>query len=544
MRPLLLSQSSSLQTYYNANQKFNHYVNKHQDIKDRKKVAYVSTPDEIITLSQLLLDDIQVESLPNTEIINLGKKLTNFMYQLYLQSEGDKLLELFHHMKDQKVQLDASYTIIMRYYSDLHDYHNVYKYYKLLKSDADVEISSRCYIPLITVCLKTSRFDLAEVYLNELNEIMKMRFQDHLYMNIIETCTEVLRKENEVHIRGVVEGILFMLQYYGPTVLKESTTHALKSWFESDTLINWNITTTSMGKKNGMCQFCKHRLSSSIIPPDRLIKLKRNLMTLVKAAIARKKSSKISDIKIERVDTNIKEKVTSNSQYFDLYDAFTMNTVGKVDHLDKGVNSKASDFTTNRLFNTLTGLKDLLDENEPYDVVIDALNIGYFSQGFNPQMVHDVVNMFVLQNKRILILCAGLMKEDLLSDNVVVPEARKRMQWLMQYLNKNCKLFFVESSVVDDYYILYTLLHHDFAINLVSRDQFRDHLYHLNAQNASDFKRWQQANQYIFKAFQKDGMPVFKSRTMYHSSVEKHGQGWHIPVGKTSWICVLKQPCN
>ena len=75
---------------------------------------------------------------------------------------------------------------------------------------------------------------------------------------------------------------------------------------------------------------------------------------------------------------------------------------------------------------------------------------------------------------------------------------------------RDATLFFLHFSVVDDYYILYTLVHQNFDISLVSRDMFRDHLYHLDAQNTADFKRWQRSNQFLIKTFQKDGKPIFK----------------------------------
>ena len=78
--------------------------------------------------------------------------------------------------------------------------------------------------------------------------------------------------------------------------------------------------------------------------------------------------------------------------------------------------------------------------------------------------------------------------------------------------------FFLHFSVVDDYYILYTLVHQNFDISLVSRDMFRDHLYHLDAQNTADFKRWQRSNQFLIKTFQKDGKPIFK---VWKSSILK-----------------------
>jgi len=65
-------------------------------------------------------------------------------------------------------------------------------------------------------------------------------------------------------------------------------------------------------------------------------------------------------------------------------------------------------------------------------------------------------------------------------------------------------------SVLDDYYILYTILYHDFNIGVVSRDLFRDHLFHLDSQSRVDFQRWQASHQFILESFTPDNIPVFK----------------------------------
>ena len=70
-------------------------------------------------------------------------------------------------------------------------------------------------------------------------------------------------------------------------------------------------------------------------------------------------------------------------------------------------------------------------------------------------------------------------------------------------------------SVLDDYYILYTILYHNFNIGFVSRDLLRDHLYHLDSTSRVDFQRWQAANQYILESFTDDNKPVLSVRTFF-----------------------------
>ena len=84
--------------------------------------------------------------------------------------------------------------------------------------------------------------------------------------------------------------------------------------------------------------------------------------------------------------------------------------------------------------------------------------------------------------------------------------------WL--YMEKQIQFSFCFlCSVLDDYYILYTLLYHDFNIQLVTRDLLRDHLYHLDSASRVDFQRWQTSNQFMLESFTNENQPVFSVRT-------------------------------
>lgn len=133
------------------------------------------------------------------------------------------------------------------------------------------------------------------------------------------------------------------------------------------------------------CYLCREKISSSSIPQDRLTKLKRNLITLIKASIIGNQDRKISDVKINRVSDSIKTKVQSKSNYFDFYDALTVTTYDKESRLDEDAGMDLSSLGNS--FDVLKKLQKFMDERGPFDVVIDALNIGYFSQGFDPTSV-------------------------------------------------------------------------------------------------------------------------------------------------------------
>ena len=109
------------------------------------------------------------------------------------------------------------------------------------------------------------------------------------------------------------------------------------------------------------------------------------MITLIKASIIGNQDRKISDVKINRVSDSIKTKVQSKCNYFDFYDALTVTTYDKEYRLDEDAGMDLSSLGNS--FDVLKKLQKFMDERGPFDVVIDALNIGYFSQGFDPTSV-------------------------------------------------------------------------------------------------------------------------------------------------------------
>ena len=135
---------------------------------------------------------------------------------------------------------------------------------------------------------------------------------------------------------------------------------------------------------SGMCQFCKKRLEETSIPEERLVQLKRNLTILVKRKVH--KQPRITDLKHLKTSNNLKDNVKKNSNYLERYQQTYEIVAGKT---NERPGNKASTAVDNMFgFDAkLKSLKTLLETSDPFDIVIDALNSGYYMHGFRPQQV-------------------------------------------------------------------------------------------------------------------------------------------------------------
>ena len=55
------------------------------------------------------------------------------------------------------------------------------------------------------------------------------------------------------------------------------------------------------------------------------------------------------------------------------------------------------------IYSVLGRLEEYLDANGPFDVVVDALNIGYYTKGFNPLQVDCAQSTFNINTGILLI---------------------------------------------------------------------------------------------------------------------------------------------
>ena len=117
-----------------------------------------------------------------------------------------------------------------------------------------------------------------------------------------------------------------------------------------------------------------------------MVRLKRNMMAYVESNIALKANSKIADVDRKRRNKKIREVIQRQADHYGFYDTLISGTK---DNFRELASTKKSVSSHNEIYNVLGKLENYLDLNGPFDVVIDALNIGYYTKGFNPLQVRQ-----------------------------------------------------------------------------------------------------------------------------------------------------------
>ena len=462
---------------------------------------------------------------------------------LYLQSLREDKVEfwtLFNDILELNIAVESVYTLGMRLYADEGDLKSVNRLFTLMKNGG-IKPHARSYVPFLYLHLQEGNYMKATEYLDKIKK-METRFSLNLYKEILRACVNARTENNHVEVSRFADDVFKILENMG-TLMTTEMIEIIKEWFEKDSRHDMQINMTHVNK-SGFCLACKTGLKRTSIPEQRMVRLKQNLLSLIKASIIQKHEKGLHDEK-PRVTEEMKTMIGKQSAYFDAFSVIAKSkTSPKVLSSNEDYGISDSLFTdtfrgNDQVLSTLKGLRDLLNEQGPFDVVIDGLNCGYLQQGFSSVEVFKVVSFFLKQKKRILVMCAGPLKERLLTSKAVAP-ADQSLQKLMRFMERTCTIFFAGSSIVDDYYLLYSLVHHNFDVKLVSRDMFRDHLFHMNSQSVADFKRWQGVHQYVLKAFDHKADPVFKARPRYDIAVQREGDSWHFPTVESGrkWLCV------
>ncbi|KAM7512843.1 hypothetical protein LguiB_011718 [Lonicera macranthoides] len=179
-----------------------------------------------------------------------------------------------------------------------------------------------------------------------------------------------------------------------------------------------------------------------------------------------------------------------------------------------------------------------LDYYGPFEAVVDAANVGLFSQRkFKPSMVNAVVNeihqklpskkwpLIVLHNRHIY--------------GVKMNEPTKAVieKWKIADA-----LYATPTGSNDDWYWLYAAI--KFKCLLVTNDEMRDHLFQLLGDDF--FPKWKERHQVRFN-FSEAG-PVFRMPPPCSVVIQESEKGhWHVPIESNqdsdeerTWLCVTR----
>lgn len=180
-----------------------------------------------------------------------------------------------------------------------------------------------------------------------------------------------------------------------------------------------------------------------------------------------------------------------------------------------------------------------LDYYGPFEAVVDAANIGLFSQRkFKPSKVNAVVNgiRHILPSKKWPLIV--LHNRRVTDDNMDKPMNKSILE---KWKNADA-LYATPTGSNDDWYWLYAAI--KFKCLLVTNDEMRDHLFQLLGNDF--FPRWKERHQVHF-SFSEVG-PEFHMPPPCSVVIQESEKGhWHIPIAsehefteEREWLCVAR----
>ena len=133
-----------------------------------------------------------------------------------------------------------------------------------------------------------------------------------------------------------------------------------------------------------------------------------------------------------------------------------------------------------------------VDRHGPFDIIIDAANVGFFGQAkggvftfMQVMELHREVKMKWPNSKPLIILHAKRYQHFV--------RTSRRNEEIMQELKKNHEIFATPPGSNDDWYWIYAAVHGGVNGLLVTNDELRDHIF--QTLESKNFNRWKLAHQ-------------------------------------------------
>ncbi|CAI9100351.1 OLC1v1037331C1 [Oldenlandia corymbosa var. corymbosa] len=184
-----------------------------------------------------------------------------------------------------------------------------------------------------------------------------------------------------------------------------------------------------------------------------------------------------------------------------------------------------------------------LDYYGPFEAIVDAANIGLYSQrSFKPSKVNAVVNGIrqMLPSKRWPLII--LHNRRINGDQKMNEPVNKAI--IERWRNADA-LYATPTGSNDDWYWLYAAI--KFKCLIVTNDEMRDHLFQLLGKDF--FPKWKERHQVRF-SFAETG-PVFHMPPPCSVVIQESEKGhWHVPIesedsefqsyGERTWLCITR----
>ncbi|KAF4316928.1 hypothetical protein BBO99_00008311 [Phytophthora kernoviae] len=199
--------------------------------------------------------------------------------------------------------------------------------------------------------------------------------------------------------------------------------------------------------------------------------------------------------------------------------------------------------------------KQWLEEFGPFDVIIDAANVGYFNQnfdggGFSYEQIALMIQHYEAQHKKVLIV----LHQRRTTDEEVPPSHREQLaEWRSRHAMFNCQV-----GNNDDWYWLYAAVKLGGRTLMISNDEMRDHHFQMIHNRA--FGRWKERHQVHYQV---KGRRVEVDEPAPFSARPQHiGDAWYFPSRDAStdgtshvtdddhvtdgrrWLCIALEPAS
>ncbi|GLD93459.1 hypothetical protein PINS_up002051 [Pythium insidiosum] len=173
-----------------------------------------------------------------------------------------------------------------------------------------------------------------------------------------------------------------------------------------------------------------------------------------------------------------------------------------------------------------------LTANGPFDIIIDAANVGFFNRnfeggGFSYRQIQLMLEHYEKQDKKVLIV---LHKRRTYDDQVPEDFRPVLASWKERNIMYNCR-----SGNNDDWYWLYAAVKLGGRTLVVTNDEMRDH--HFQMIHNRSFGRWKERHQVHYSIHNEKHVKVQEPR-VYSARPQRIGANWHFPLAESSeWLC-------
>ncbi|XP_031624091.1 mitochondrial ribonuclease P catalytic subunit-like [Contarinia nasturtii] len=193
---------------------------------------------------------------------------------------------------------------------------------------------------------------------------------------------------------------------------------------------------------------------------------------------------------------------------------------------------KGADIYQNTTPDEWDSFERMIQENGPFDIVIDGLNVSYGANANNAHIcAFSKLTFSKRDNKAPSALSLKNAVEQLCNEGkriLVIGRTHMKYWAKMRRIRQIATVFFVDNKSVDDLFLLYAALQSGQHAHILSNDYMKQHKFSIEEKYRELFKLWQQEHWYGFILDQNKSLQLVKPM-QYKMYIHKVNDFWHLP---------------